>query len=215
MMSCRNRLFNGGSMFATTGKYLRFYLLAISMAPALFTPCKAQTAASVQEQFGLPAQYAATAFGQAGASAGKSFGLNIYVDSVTNDEQMEQLMAALTQKGQDGLVNAMDKLKDAGRLAPNGSVGTGMRVVRIRPTKDGGQHIVLTTDRPMSFPELYRSGRSTQYKIGIVMLNVDKDGKGTGTFAPVCKIKINKNKQVEIENYGQKPFRLTNVYRAK
>ncbi len=74
---------------------------------------------------------------------------------------------------------------------------------------------MLVTDRPNSLPELFNSTRSTDYKIGIVVLDVDKDGKGTGTFAPLCKVRFNKNDQLEIENYGQKPFRLGNVYRQK
>ena len=55
-------------------------------------------------------------------------------------------------------------------------------------------------------------GRSTGYQFGIVVLDVDKNGKGTGTLAPVCKIKFNKKNELEIENYGQKPLRLANVY---
>jgi hypothetical protein len=64
----------------------------------------------------------------------------------------------------------------------------------------------------MSFGELYRGDRSLDYQFGIVVLNVDKTGKGTGTLAPVCKIKFNKKNELEIENFGQKPFRLANVY---
>ena len=161
------------------------------------------------------AQYAATAFGQSGQVAGKSFGVTVYVEGVTGDGEIQELAATLKHKGQDGLVSALEDIKDKGRFAPTGSVGTGMRIVRIHPTKDGGQHIVLATDRPISFPELYNSTRSTNYKIGIVVLEVDKDGKGTGKFAPLCKVKFNKNGELEIENYGQKPFRLANVYREK
>ncbi|MGB8911757.1 MAG: hypothetical protein WCC85_05760, partial [Candidatus Sulfotelmatobacter sp.] len=80
-------------------------------------------------------------------------------------------------------------------------------------SKNGGQHIVLATDRPISFGEAYNSTRSRDYPIGIVVLDVDKDGKGTGTFALACKIKFNKNDELQIEHYGQKPFRLANVYR--
>jgi len=125
----------------------------------------------------LPAQYAATAIGQAGSAAGKSFGLKIYVEGMTSDGEVSELVSVLKNKGQDGLVSAMEKMNDKGRIAPDGGVGTGMRVVRVRPTKDGGQHIVLATNRPISFPELYNATRSTQYKIGIVVLDVDKDGK--------------------------------------
>jgi hypothetical protein len=62
---------------------------------------------------------------------------------------------------------------------------------------------------------LYNAGRSTDYQFGIVVLDVDKNGKGTGKLAPVCKIKFNKKNELEIENFGQKPFRLANVYLQK
>jgi len=191
------------------------------LAPAALFACfalfngAAQTAAQPQTQPDLPAQYAATAFGQSGSVAGKSFSLSVYVQGLTSDGEVEELAATLRHKGQDGLVSAMEKINDKGRVAPAGSVGTGMRIVRIRPTKDGGQHIVLATNRPISFPELYNGTRSTNYKIGIVVLDVDKDGKGTGSFAPLCKVKFNKKNELEIEHYGQKPFRLANVYRQK
>jgi hypothetical protein len=163
----------------------------------------------------LPAQYAAVAFGEAGPAAGKSFGLNIYVTQITADGDVQEMAATLKNKGQDALVRAMERTKDMGRVAPTGSVGTGMRFVRVRPTKDGGLHIVLVTNRPISFPELYNSTRSRTYQFGIVMLNLDKDGKGTGSFAPLCKIKFNKKDELEVEHYGQKPFRLANVNRQK
>lgn len=184
---------------------------------ALLFPARslAQTAATAQETFGLPAQYSANAFGQSGSTAGKSFGLTIFVTDLTDDATVQTLIAALKDKGQDGVVSALGKVKDKGRIAPTGSVGTGVRFVRIRRTKDGGQHIVLATDRPIAFGELYNGTRSTQYKIGIVVLDVDKDGKGTGSFAPLCKIKFNKQGQLEIENFGQRPFRLANVFLQK
>ena len=58
----------------------------------------------------------------------------------------------------------------------------------------------------MSFWERYNSGRSTQCPFGIIVLNVDSAGKGTGTLAPICKIKFNKKNELEIEHYGQKPL---------
>jgi hypothetical protein len=195
-------------------------LLQVLTATALFLCIPlpnnaAQATEPAKAQADLPGQYAVTAIGQSGRVAGKSFGATVYVQGLTSDGEVQELAATLKHKGQDGPVSALEDLKDKGRFAPTGSVGTGMRVVRIHPTKDGGQHIVLATNRPISFPELYNSTRSTNYKIGIVVLNVDKDGKGTGTFSPLCKVKFNKNNELEIENYGQKPFRLTNVYREK
>jgi len=177
--------------------------------------CIAQTTGPAQSQPDVKAQYAAVAIGQSGSTSGKTFGLTVYVQELTSDGDVQELAATLKNKGQDGLVKALEDIKDKGRVAPTGSVGTGMRVVRIRPLKDGGQHIVLVTNRPISFPELYNGTRSRDYQFGIVVLNVDKDGKGTGSFAPLCKIKFNKKNELEIEHYGQKPFRLANVYRQK
>jgi hypothetical protein len=163
----------------------------------------------------LPRQFAATAFGQAGAVAGKSFGANIYITAWTSDQQVRDFINILKEKGPDGLVSAMEKTPDVGRLSPTGFVGSGFRFARYRPATDGGLHIVMVTNRPMSFGELYRGGRSTDYQFGIVVLDVDKNGKGTGTLAPVCKIRFNKKNELEIENYGQKPLRLANVYLQK
>lgn len=163
----------------------------------------------------LPRQFAATAFGQAGAMAGKSFGLTVYITGWTTDEQVQDYISVLKEKGPNGLVSAMEKAQDVGRLSPTGYVGSGFRFARYRPTANGGAHIVMVTNRPMSFGELYNGGRSTDYQFGIVVLDVDKNGKGTGKLAPVCKIKFNKKNELEIENYGQKPFRLANVYLQK
>jgi hypothetical protein len=163
----------------------------------------------------VPRQFAATAVGEAGVMAGKTFRVNVFITGWTTDQQVKDFMATLKASGPDGLVKAMDKTDDVGRLSPTGSVGSGVRFARYTPIANGGLHVVMVTNRPMSFGEVYRGGRSTDYQFGILTLDVDKDGKGTGKLAPVCKIKFNKKNELEIENYGQKPFRLTNVYLQK
>lgn len=58
---------------------------------------------------------------------------------------------------------------------------------------------------------MYNNGRSTQYRFGIIVLNVDSTDNWTGTLAPISNIKFNKKNELEIEQYGQKPVRLANV----
>jgi hypothetical protein len=159
----------------------------------------------------LPRQFSATAFADAGIIAGKSFGIDLYITAWTTDQQVKDYVDVLREKGPDGLVSAMNKADDVGRLSPTGFVGSSFSFAQYNTTPNGGLHIVMVTNRPMSFGELYRSGRSTDYQFGIVVLDVDKDGKGSGKLAPICKIKFNKQNQLEIENYGEKPFRLENV----
>ncbi len=194
---------------------LRYFAVLVALVCFGMSNAAAQDAAKTEPTPSVPAQYSATAFGQSGGAAGKSFGMNVYIEQLSTDGEIDELLGTLKTKGQDGLVSAMEDLKDKGRVAPTGSVGTGMRVIRIRPGKAGGLHIVLVTNRPISFGELYNGTRSRDYPFGIVVLDVDKDGKGTGTFAPLCKIKFNKKKELEVEHYGQKPFRLVNVKREK
>jgi len=187
-----------------------------SRLAVLLVACAFLLAAHAQEpKPDVPAQYFSTAIGEAGAAAGKTFGLNIYLDSITSDADIQELVGILRKNGQSALVSAMEKMKDAGRVSPNAGVGTGMRIVRVHPNGKGGVHIVLATDRPISFGELWNGTRSRDYPIAIVTLDVDQNGKGSGQFAPLCKVRFNKNNELEIETYGQKPFRLANVYRQK
>jgi hypothetical protein len=194
---------------------LRYLAVAVMLVFLGMYNAAAQDAAKTEPMPSVPAQYSATAVGQSGSAAGKTFGMNVYIEQLSTDGEIDELLGTLKSKGPDGLLSAMEDLKDKGRVAPTGSVGTGMKVIRIRPGKDGGLHIVLVTNRPITFGELYNGTRSRDYPFGIVVLEVDKSGKGTGTFAPVCKIRFNKKKELEIEHYGQKPFRLVNVNREK
>ena len=163
----------------------------------------------------VPRHYSATAFGQAGSAAGKSVGVDLYITQWTSDEDLQAFVTTLANNGPDGLLNALQKTKDVGRLSPTGSVGSGIRIARYSPTPEGGLRIMTVTDRPITFSEAYHGTRSRYYPFGIVDLVIDPAGKATGTLAPACKIRFNKQKQLEIEHYGIKPLRLVNVRLTK
>ena len=188
---------------------IRLFMLAV--IPLCAAASQMAQDADRDSRFALPLQFAGTAFGQAGAAAGKSFGFTVYITDWTPDQQVTDFINTLKENGPNGLVKAFDKTKDVGRVSPTGFVGNSFRFARATPTQGGGMHIVMVTDRPMRFWEVYNSGRSTQYRFGIIVLNLDSTGKGTGTLAPICKIKFNKKNELEIEHYGQKPLRLANV----
>jgi hypothetical protein len=66
----------------------------------------------------------------------------------------------LKDRGQDGLVNALQKMKDQGRLTSTGGTGYGMRLATMLPNKKGGYHIVLVTVTPINFLQGASSERS-------------------------------------------------------
>jgi len=86
--------------------------------PAILTFLMLSSGAAQEPQAPVPAQYSANAIGQSGTVAGKSFGLNVYIDAVSPEGQVDELIEILRQKGQDGLVSALEKSKDLGRVSP-------------------------------------------------------------------------------------------------
>jgi hypothetical protein len=193
----------------------KLWLASILSASLLFAHSASAQTATANPNSELPQTYGATAFGQAGSLAGKSFGVTIYVTAWTADQEIHDFATVLKSSGPNGLVSALGKSKEVGRLSPTGFVGSSFHIARLKAGQGGETRIIMVTDRPIAFGEAYNSTRSRDYQFGIVALNLDKDGNGTGTLAPMCKIKFNKKDELEIENYGQKPLRLTNVRRMK
>jgi hypothetical protein len=73
--------------------------------------------------------------------------------------------------------------------------------------QEGKRRIILATDRPMSFPELWVNGRSVTYSVSLIQLLTTPDGKGEGTIAAAVKLKFEpKEKTLEVENYGTEPL---------
>ncbi|HEX8816051.1 MAG TPA: hypothetical protein VF753_11165 [Terriglobales bacterium] len=182
---------------------LRLLAIALSFASI----AAAQSAPPAQSPINLPARFNAVAYTQSGPT--RSFGLTIYAEQLSTDEEVHTLATTLKQKGQDALVSMMEGMKEKGRVSPAASTGAAMEIVRIRPLKGGGQRIVLVGNRPITIGNLM-PGRLSDYKFSLVILNLDANGKGTGLLAPACRIKF-KNDRPEVENYGQKPLRLEGV----
>ncbi len=134
----------------------------------------------------------------------------------TTNQQVQNYISVLKEKGPDGLVSAMDKTTDVGRLSPSGFIGSGFRFARYRPTANGGLHIVMVT-KPSDVlrQRVYHSGRSVDYQFGMVVLNVDKDGKGTGELAPVCKIKFSKKNEARNRELRAKALSTRKRYISK
>ncbi len=125
------------------------------------------------------------------------------------------MAALLVEGGQDALVKALEKLKPIGKASLNQRVGFfDFKLVRSRKTPTG-RRIVAVSDRPINFLEAYVSGRSVDYQLGIIVmdLKINKKGKevGQGLAVYAAKVKINKKRQLEIEYLGIDPMTLRNV----
>ena len=139
--------------------------------------------------------------------------LQIVIDRWSTDAEHDKLLGVLKEKGSDKLLDALQAVKPrAGYIRTTTSLGWDIQYARDNPLPDGGRRIVFATDRPMSFFERRNQTRSSEYEFMLCEIHLGKDGTGEGKLAVLAKISYDKAKnQIEIENYGLQPVRLTRV----
>ncbi len=147
-----------------------------------------------------------------GTQMGQIYSVNILIQQFSTAEDQKALINAFQRSGQNGLVDALDKMTPKGRVRfASGGVGNDVKYIIELPSEKGGRRFRLLTDRNISIAEQRRSGRSEEYSVGAIELSLTPDGKGSGTVLPACKLTVNKKtQQVEVETY-QNPWTLTNL----
>ena len=140
--------------------------------------------------------------------------VDIRVKEYTDNERTQQFATALVEGGQKALTKALEKADDIGSIQLTGHVGFyDFKLIRSRPTATG-RRIVAVCDRPLQFGELYGGTRSTDYTIGIMILDLTKDSKGkekgSGVLYYAAKVKI-KDRTIQIEHFQIHPVKLVNV----
>ena len=89
-----------------------------------------------------------------------------------------------------------------------------MHFARKTPGDEGGEHIVIATDRYISFWEAANRPRTIDYPFTVIELHMNRDGTGEGKMSIATKITANKERQtIVLENYGTQPVLLNNVRR--
>jgi hypothetical protein len=169
--------------------------------------------APAQDAKPKPFRMTAFAVNMSGVGRGGATTLQIAIERWSTDEERTGLINTLVESGSDKLLDAVQKIKPrAGFIRTNSSLGWDIQFARMTEIEGGGKRIVFATDRPMNFYELRNSSRSADYEFMLCEIHLAADGKGQGKLAVSAKIKYDKDKkQVEIENYGQEPVRLTQV----
>jgi hypothetical protein len=154
--------------------------------------------------------FQAQAMGQ-GTQMGRSVNITMTVDEYSAPADQQILLEAFEKDGNRGLVNALDKMKSKGRIAITGTLGFDISYVREFPSPNG-RRIRMITDRVITFREAWHQGRSSDYRLSVLELNLSKDAKeNTGVLMPLVEFKIDKKaKQINLELF-QNPWKLVNV----
>lgn len=152
----------------------------------------------------------AQAMGQ-NRAAGKTFNVTVSIDSYSTPDDQELLINAFNQGGQAALSKSLSKMKPKGRVAVTGTLGYNIAYVRTFSTENG-RKIRLITDRPIQFAEARNNGRSTDYDLSALELNLDNDkSQNSGSLIIGLRVKVDKDSQLIFESYGSGPWKLVNV----
>jgi len=135
--------------------------------------------------------------------------VTIYDFSTEEDRQI--LVEAYTKGQNQGLVNALTKMKSVGRIAITGTIGYDLSFIRLVPTPTG-RKIRFVTNRLLRFGEAYANTQSKEYNLtaGEIEINdTDKD-KSAGVLYPAAQLVINKEGQLEFQ-LRKNPWKLVNI----
>jgi hypothetical protein len=181
--------------------------VAVLSATALLTlALSAQT-------MGSPERYSATAMNINNGQAGN---IDITVNHWSTDQQRDKLMAVATKKGPDKLLDALEGMPAVGHFGAPGNLSWDIHFARKMPLPDGGERVVLITDRRIGFWEAANQPRSIDYPFTFIDIRLNRDGEGEGKMSIATKVIYDKkDNMISLEDFQTSPVQLTNVRREK
>jgi len=152
----------------------------------------------------------ATAFGTS-TQLGKNFGVKIIIYEFSSPEDRQVLVDAFQHGQNDGLVNALEKMKSVGRIQIPGTVGYDLSFIReiLTPT---GRTIRFVTNRKIAFGESYWNTQTKSFNLtaGEIQLNDKDKSKSEGVLFPAAQLIVNKEGELQFE-LNQNSWKLVNV----
>jgi hypothetical protein len=156
----------------------------------------------------------ATAFGTS-TQLGRNVGVKIIIYEFSSPEDRDILVQAFQQGQNDGLVNALEKMKSVGRIAIPGTLGFDLSYIWeiLTPT---GRTIRFVTNRKIAFGEAYWSTQSKSFNLtaGEINLNDNDKSKSDGVLFPAAQLIVNKEGELQFD-LNQNAWKLTNIIEWK
>jgi len=166
-----------------------------------------------QQQRGAPELFTANV--QATAASGASAAASVQIDirRYTPDAERTAVENALKGGGYPAFLTALRKAPEVGTV----SMGTqkwAIRWAREQPTPQG-RTIVVVTDTPIFFLGGARANAKPRagYEVGLIRMQVDNAGMGTGEMAAAARVKPGGETGVQVDDYADQPLTLTGVAR--
>ena len=159
-----------------------------------------------------PLRMSAVAVNMSNVGRGGANVVDIEIDRWSTEAERDDLIAAFNAKGPDALLSKLQGTKRVGYMRLPNTLGYDLHYARKHPGEDGGEQIVIATDRRVGFWEARNQPRTIDYPFTLIDIRLTAGGEGEGKMSVATKISYNKKKHaVELENYASEPVRLTTV----
>ena len=164
----------------------------------------------------VPLHLTAFAVNMSNIGTGANSVVDIAIERWSTEEERQKLMTTFIERGPEKLLEALQDMKRVGYIRLPTTIGYDLHFARQVPLPEGGNRIIVATDRRIGFAEAANRPRSIDYPFTLIEIRLKPDGTGEGKLSLATKITMNKrDKVVELENYASEPIRLQNVKIAK
>jgi len=142
---------------------------------------------------------------------GRNISVKVTIYEFSTDEDRQILISAFKKGQNQGLVNALTRMKSVGRIAITGTIGYDLSYIRLIPTPTG-RKIRFVTNRVLRFGEVYYNTQTTAFNLtaGEIEINDSDKDKSAGVLYPAAQLVINKEGQLEFQ-LNKNPWKLVNI----
>jgi hypothetical protein len=142
---------------------------------------------------------------------GEVVGVSIEIYEFSTPEDRQVLVQAFEKGQNQGLVNALSKMKAVGHCSITGTLGYDVSFIRMIPTPTG-RKIRWITNRLLRFGEVYADTQSQSFNLtaGEFDINDTDKSKSTGVLYPLCQLAMDKEGQIQFQ-LNQNPWKLVDI----
>jgi hypothetical protein len=192
---------------------MRMHIRPLTLTLALACAATVLPGVARAQTMGQPERYTAVAVNM---NRGASGTVELVVNRWSSDADRDKLMNILLNQGADKLLDALQDMPRVGYFRSPSSVGIDIHFARRLPGEDGGERVILVTDRRIGFWEAANRPRSIDYPFTVIELRLNKEGEGEGKMSVATKVIADKeNNIITLENYDIQPVLLNNVKRER
>jgi hypothetical protein len=142
---------------------------------------------------------------------GSNVSVKVTIYEFSTEEDRQILIEAFKKGQNEGLVNALTKMRAVGRIAITGTLGYDLSFIRLIPTPEG-RKIRFVTNRQLRYGETYYNTQTKSFNLtaGEININDSDKKKSEGVLYPAAQLVINKEGQVEFQ-LNKNPWKLVNI----